>query len=141
MVAKHGGVEAARQLLRGRTYRTGRDAADRPGIAHNCRSALACALRIGQSACMPVTYMCFACGYDGLLEPPWTGDSGGSDEICPSCGLHFGYHDAAGGDPARREAVYRTWRAAWVARGMEWWSPEGAPEGWDAAAQLRAVAE
>lgn len=86
-------------------------------------------------------FVCPVCGYGGLEEPPWTDDSG-SDEICPSCGTHFGYDDAAGGDAGAREAVYRKRRADWIAGGMEWWSPSGnPPDGWDPEQQLIAVTE
>jgi hypothetical protein len=83
-------------------------------------------------------FLCFACGYPKLVEPPWDNDEG-SDEICPSCGIHFGYDDAAGGDPARREEVYREWRLGWIAGGMTWWSRSDSPAGWDPGVQLRSV--
>lgn len=57
-------------------------------------------------------YLCPVCGFPNLEEPPWNNDAG-SDEICPSCGTHFGYDDAAGGDAAARETVYRRLRARW----------------------------
>jgi hypothetical protein len=41
-------------------------------------------------------YLCPVCGYDWLTEEPLVGPSA-SDEICPVCGIHFGYDDAAGG--------------------------------------------
>ena len=53
-------------------------------------------------AVVPDRFTCPVSGYPELEEPPWT-DGSGSDEICPSCGIHFGYDDAAGGDAARRE--------------------------------------
>jgi hypothetical protein len=78
-------------------------------------------------------HRCPACGYD-LGFPPWNGDSA-SDEICPSCGIQFGYDDAP--DEARDD-VYRTWRADWVADGMQWWSrAQPAPADWDGGRQLR----
>ena len=39
-------------------------------------------------------HTCFVCGYPELDELPDR-----SDEICPSCGFHFGYDDAASGTP------------------------------------------
>ena len=36
---------------------------------------------------------CPACGFEGLDEEPWVGDSP-SDDICPCCGMQFGYYDA-----------------------------------------------
>jgi hypothetical protein len=84
-------------------------------------------------------YMCPACGFPGLQEPPWASGAA-SDEICVSCGIHFGYDDATGGDLARREAIYEDWRARWIARGCPWFSPATQPPaGWSADAQLRRV--
>ena len=57
-------------------------------------------------------FTCPACGYDALPEPAWVepeAAGGGSDEICPKCKIQFGYDDAAGGDPVRRKAIWRTW--------------------------------
>jgi hypothetical protein len=48
---------------------------------------------------------------------PWDGDLA-SDEICPHCGIQFGYDDAAGGSP-ERQMIYRLWREAWIANGRQ----------------------
>lgn len=84
------------------------------------------------------TYRCPVCGFRGLAEPPWNGDSG-SFEICPSCGVQFGYSDAAGGDLDRRLEAYRSLRARWIDGGMQWHfgAIESPPEAWDPAEQLR----
>lgn len=82
------------------------------------------------------TFLCPVCGYDRLEEPPWCDDSP-SDEICPSCGTHFGFDDAAGGSAARRAAAHRALRDLWVSDGCRWYSKSRrSPAGWDAAAQL-----
>jgi hypothetical protein len=62
-------------------------------------------------------YVCPVCGYDRLADPPWDNESP-SDEIWSSCGTHFGYDDAAGGDTARRQARHRELRENWIAKGM-----------------------
>lgn len=87
-------------------------------------------------------YTCPVCGYGGLTEPPWDNDAP-SDEICASCGTHFGYDDAAGGDAARRQAKYRELRERWIARGMPWGSADiqPAPANWDPRRQLKSVEE
>ena len=83
-------------------------------------------------------FTCPACGYPGLRDPPW--DKGPSDEICPSCGLQFGYDDAAGGDARSRERIYARWREEWKQAGCPWWSRNtAAPRNWDAQRQLSAV--
>jgi len=87
-----------------------------------------------------VAYVCPACGYDGLDEQPWTNASA-SYEICPSCGIQFGYDDFAGGDPEARMDVYKEWRERWRGGGMHWWAPNPAPPNWDPVAQLRRVTD
>src|SRR5258706_4290870 len=84
-------------------------------------------------------YVCPVCGYPGLQELPWQRESP-SDEICPSCGTHFGYDDAVGGDKDARPAVYARLRGTWKGAGCQWSSP-GAdpPPGWDPHAQLKSV--
>lgn len=82
---------------------------------------------------------CPVCGFGGLLEPPWTGETA-SDEICPSCGIHFGYDDAGGGVSARRAEVYADWRLRWIANGKLWFSnARKPPDGWSPDLQLRRV--
>jgi len=83
-----------------------------------------------QTTTVTDTYLCPVCGYPGLAEPAWTGESP-SDELCPSCGTQFGYDDAAGGDVQTRQAIYEQRREEWRASGMKWWSTANpAPPGW-----------
>ncbi len=79
--------------------------------------------------------LCPVCGYDlGFL--PWEEDSP-SDEICPSCGIQFGYDDAAGRDKQGREVIYRRRRQQWIEGGMQWYSRHRTPpSGWDPIEQL-----
>ena len=44
---------------------------------------------------------------------PWHNNAP-SDEICPSCGIQFGYNDMRSD---LRQRVYSLWRAAWIANG------------------------
>lgn len=85
---------------------------------------------------MTSQHRCPACGF--LLDfAPWEGELA-SDEICPSCGIQFGYDDAAGGYLERRQEVYRQWRKRWIEGGMRWWSSASPPPlEWDPQAQLR----
>ena len=55
---------------------------------------------------------CPVCHSDLDFEP-WIGESA-SQEICPSCGIHFGYNDAR---PDLRPRIYAHWREAWIANG------------------------
>jgi hypothetical protein len=86
-----------------------------------------------------VRYTCPVCGYLNLTEPPWD-DGSPSDEICPSCGMQFGYDDAAGADAGKRQAIYLSRREAWRAAGYPWFSrSRQPPAGWDPGKQLEAV--
>ena len=42
-------------------------------------------------------------------------DGFGSQEICASCGVMFGYTDACGGSEENRNKLYTLWRKAWEA--------------------------
>jgi len=82
-------------------------------------------------------HTCPVCGYDGLSEQPWEFEGNASFEICPSCGIQFGYDDAAGGDQDKRGAVWKRWRDQWIKNGMHW-SSIGVlpPPDWNPALQL-----
>lgn len=82
-------------------------------------------------------YLCPVCGF-ALSEPPWEDDTP-SDEICPSCGIHFGYDDAVAGH-SERQLIYLTWRRQWLERGMHWFSlGRKPPSGWNPQHQLQAL--
>ncbi len=84
-------------------------------------------------------YLCPVCGFPGLREAPWKNGTP-SDEICPSCGTHFGYDDVAAGDLVRRELTYQDLRQAWQSTGCRWFSKgRPPPEGWDPQGQLEAI--
>jgi hypothetical protein len=75
--------------------------------------------------------VCLVCGYPGLTEPPRTPTGAGSDEICPSCGFQFGYHDDSEG------ITYEKWMTNWTEVGMPWFSWwTGIPAHWDPVQQL-----
>ena len=76
---------------------------------------------------------CPVCGYPKLKENPRTKSTGGSFEICPSCGFQFGVTDDDGG------FSYSSWREKWRREGMIWSSSSKRPKGWDPAAQLEKV--
>jgi hypothetical protein len=44
-------------------------------------------------------HRCPVCGY-ALAEPAWTPERGGSFEICPSCGIQFGYTSRPAATPS-----------------------------------------
>jgi hypothetical protein len=61
-----------------------------------------------------MTYTCLVCGYPDLKEQPHGESSGGSYEICPSCGFQFGVSDDD------RGFTYEQWRQKWIDGGMVW---------------------
>ncbi|MGH9150346.1 MAG: hypothetical protein ACRD0F_08400 [Acidimicrobiales bacterium] len=72
-----------------------------------------------------------------MSDPPWAGGRA-SKEVCPSCGIQFGYDDAAASGPVERRDAYERWREAWIRGGMQWFSPSRRPPArWDPHAQLR----
>ena len=58
-------------------------------------------------------HTCPVCGYPDLQEAPRSERSGGSYEICPSCGFQFGVTDDDQG------VSYEQWHEAWRAGGMK----------------------
>jgi hypothetical protein len=78
------------------------------------------------------------CGY-ALDSLPWDGEIS-SLEICPCCGIQFGYHDAAGDGPGGRRTIYQELRNKWVAADHPWSSKsQPPPADWDPREQLRRV--
>ncbi|UPY81077.1 hypothetical protein FH581_022755 (plasmid) [Leptospira weilii] len=83
-----------------------------------------------------VEYLCPVCGYE-LDEIAW--DEGSpSDEICPCCGIQFGYTDATPeGEGKKQQDSYREW---WISQGMHWWSKgHSQPPNWDPKEQLKRI--
>lgn len=80
---------------------------------------------------MNTPYTCPVCGYPDLTEEPRT-ESGGSYEICWSCGFEFGVTDDDLG------YTYDGWRLVWIERGMPWDGEplHPRPSGWDPVRQL-----
>lgn len=79
---------------------------------------------------------CPVCGYE-LSFAPWEGNSS-SDEICPSCGIQYGYDDAAGGDVNKRNLIYKEWKNRWIKEGMVWKSIGiEPPNNWNLVQQLK----
>ncbi len=57
------------------------------------------------------SHACPVCGYK-LDFAPWR-DEAASHEICPCCGIQFGYHDTVVFDddePREREVIWAEWR-------------------------------
>lgn len=79
-----------------------------------------------------MSYTCPVCGYPDLYDPPRSALSGGSYEICPSCGFEFGVSDEDQG------FTYADWRERWIKAGMPWSSiGRHQPKDWDPVAPLQ----
>ena len=84
-----------------------------------------------------MSFVCPVCGYPDLDENPRGELTGGSYEICPSCGIQFGYNDEAGGNPEARAGAYEKWRKLWIESGMIWDKGRTEPPpGWNPRRQL-----
>lgn len=74
-------------------------------------------------------FVCLVCGFPALTIAPYSDDGIASFDICPCCGVEFGYDDAT--------RTHADLRARWVAGGMKWWSQSSmAPAAWDPTAQV-----
>jgi hypothetical protein len=82
--------------------------------------------------------LCPVCGF--LLDfAPWCGLSA-ADDICPSCGIQFGYDDSGGGNMNKRQEIHAKWRQLWIEAGMPWRSKgRKQPSDWDPLAQLSRI--
>jgi len=76
--------------------------------------------------------ICPVCGYAGLEEPSHDSFGYGSQDICPSCGTQFGYHDAT--------TPHEVLRKSWIEGGCIWWSQsDERPNDWNPEFQLSRV--
>lgn len=82
---------------------------------------------------------CLVCGFP-LGIAPWH-DNSASYQICPSCGIHFGYDDRERThDQEAAEDLYRAWRRWWIDNGMQWWGRgQTPPPDWNPISQLRQI--
>lgn len=80
--------------------------------------------------------ICF-CRVCGLRfdDPPWGLDGQSpSFDICPCCGVEFGYEDC-------NHAAIRGYRDEWIRDGMNWNYKKSRPEFWDVTAQMACIPE
>jgi hypothetical protein len=78
------------------------------------------------------------CGYPGLDESPYD-YANPTYEICPCCGIEFGYEDSAP-TPEEWPARCKELRDKWIKDGANWWAAvagEEPPDGWDPIEQMR----
>jgi hypothetical protein len=78
-------------------------------------------------------YTCQVCGYPELEEAPW-GEDGktASFNICPCCGVEFGYEDIT-------EEGMSNFRNKWIGSGGKWFNEKMRPENWDMKEQLKNI--
>jgi hypothetical protein len=76
--------------------------------------------------------ICPVCGNPDLHEPAYNDHKEASFEICPCCGVEFGYDDSG--------APHRELRMRWIEGGMKWWSASRKPPDlWSPTDQLKAA--
>ena len=77
-------------------------------------------------------FYCRICGYRLGFEP-W-GDDGKTPtyEICPCCGVEFGYEDSD-------LASIRKYRESWIASGCNWFLDTGIKKEWNFLEQLENI--
>ena len=78
------------------------------------------------------SYKCRICGYLNA-EQPWGADGLTPNfDICPCCGVEFGYEDAT-------PKAILNYRSKWLAKGAPWGNKGAMPEGWDLDQQLAGI--
>lgn len=79
-------------------------------------------------------FRCRVCGYLSGT-PPW-GDDGKCPtyEICPCCGVEYGYEDSS-------VIGVKRYREQWVASGGKWQDAKEKPENWSLENQLKRAPE
>ncbi|BAE85638.1 hypothetical protein [Desulfitobacterium hafniense] len=76
-------------------------------------------------------YTCHVCGYPDLDEAPWGDDEKSpSYNICPCCGVEFGYEDS-------QDIALIAYRNNWIKKGAKWFTPSLKPDNWNLEEQLR----
>jgi hypothetical protein len=77
-------------------------------------------------------YVCRVCGLP-QDTPPWGEDRmSASFDICPCCGVEFGYEDAT-------PIAAKNYRQQWIAGGAKWLSAKDRPSEWDLENQLAQI--
>ena len=79
------------------------------------------------------TFNCDVCGYSRLSQPPW-GDDGKTPtyDICPCCGVEFGYEDCT-------QKSKDSFREKWLNNGAKWFDESKKPQNWDLEEQFRNI--
>lgn len=79
---------------------------------------------------MDKKYVCPVCGYPELEEPPYDINKCSSYEICPCCGIEFGFDDGSEG------FGYDEYREKWIKGGAQWFTETLKPVNWNIEKQL-----
>ncbi|WP_458411885.1 hypothetical protein ACNQFZ_13620 [Schinkia sp. CFF1] len=78
-------------------------------------------------------YICHVCGYPNLDQPPY-GPNGNSSshDICPCCGVEFGYEDC-------QLKSYEKYKNNWIISGANWFDEKYKPSDWNFEKQLENI--
>ena len=84
-----------------------------------------------------IKYFCPICGFKGLENTPegLTKCFLGSHEICPCCGVQFGYHISPGVSGGVKNRI-RELRQKWIDKGAQFHFEEDKPKDWNLEKQL-----
>ena len=81
----------------------------------------------------PENVFCRVCGIESEINnPPWYDEETPSHEICPCCGVQFGYED----DGYHSVTGYRN---QWLKAGAKWFSVGQRPKDWNLEVQLQNI--
>jgi hypothetical protein len=86
--------------------------------------------------CLP---SCPVCGLQ-LDRAAWDGNESSLD-ICPCCGIQFGYDDATPKGIEGRKEIHCDWRRRWIEEGMKWRGVEKPPPDWNPTLQLERLGD
>lgn len=76
--------------------------------------------------------ICPVCGFQGLNEAPYDEELNASYDICPCCGVEFGYDDFK-----IDNIVFEIARNKWLAKGAKWFKKDEKPKNWILEEQLK----
>lgn len=81
----------------------------------------------------PENVFCRVCGWEFTMEnAPWFDNETPSHEICPCCGVQFGYED----DTYLGIVAYRS---QWISQGAKWFTIGLMPKNWNLDEQLQNI--
>ncbi len=94
---------------------------------------------------MKSCHTCLICGFANLLKNLIVdGQIQSTNEICVSCGFHYGYDNLNGSgeypESLSERGIIMHYRNNWIKNGMKWWSMACmSPDNWNPKEQLKNI--